>query len=136
MNAMDGHWIFGLLPVALAPAAIVCAAALAADPGPIPGRVPDQTLLPSGTGGIDHAQATRASDGSYAWVYIPTGDAVTVDMTKLAGPRVSASRYSPRDGGKTAIGQYGISGTRTFDPPGATGSGDDWVLLLESTTER
>ena len=102
---------------------------------PIRGRIPDQALLVSGAGsGVDHAQAARASDGSYAWVYLPTGNSVTADMTKLAGPRVNASWYSPRDGTRTAIGQSGNSGTRTFDPPGAAGSGDDWVLLLDSMT--
>ncbi len=101
---------------------------------PILGRIPDQGLLASNPGtGLDHVQATRASNGSYAWIYVPTGGAVAINMGRLAGPAVKASWYSPRDGSYTTIGQANASGTQTFDAPGAIASGNDWVLVLEST---
>src|SRR5262249_23923588 len=57
---------------------------------PLLGRIPDQSILASDPGAGDgHVQATRDSNGSYAWVYIPTGGAVMIHMTALAGPAVS-----------------------------------------------
>lgn len=46
MNAVDGNRIFGLLPAALAPVAILCAAALAADSSSIPEREPSRAEAP------------------------------------------------------------------------------------------
>ena len=54
-------------------------------------RIPDQRLLVSPQGsGINHVQATRDSDGSYAMVYIPSPQTVTVDMSQLTGGPVAA----------------------------------------------
>ena len=100
---------------------------------PILGRVPDQSILVSDGGpDNDHMQATRAADRSYAWVYIPTGGVATVNLNALAGSLVNASWYNPRNGGYATIGQYLKSGTQSFDAPGPNGSGNDWVLVLES----
>src|SRR2546428_707193 len=44
-------------------------------------RIPDQTLLASDAGKDgDHVQATRASDGSYAFIYIPSGKPISVHL--------------------------------------------------------
>jgi hypothetical protein len=102
---------------------------------PITGRIPDQTMLafnPIPGANLDRIQATRAADGSYGWVYIPNGGVTSVNMTKLAGPNVNASWYSPRDGAYRPIGQYLNTGFRNFDAPGATANGNDWVLVLDS----
>src|SRR5262249_10536286 len=41
---------------------------------PLLGRIPDQSIIASSPGtGDDHVEATRGSNGSYAWVYIPSG---------------------------------------------------------------
>ena len=46
-------------------------------------RIPDQSLVVSNLGsGLDYVQATRASDGKYALIYIPGGTAIEVDLTK------------------------------------------------------
>jgi Protein of unknown function (DUF4038)/Putative collagen-binding domain of a collagenase len=96
-------------------------------------RVPDQSIVTSGQGtGIDRVQATRASDGSYALIYIPSGGAVSVNMAKLSGPNVVASWFNPRDGSASVIGNYANSGAHMFDAPGATATGNDWVLALEN----
>ena len=96
-------------------------------------RVPDQSVIASAAGsGKDHVRATRASDGSYAMVYIPTGGEVTVEMSRISGPEVKASWFDPRTGEYTAIGDYSNSGTQVFDAPGATAVGNDWVLVLDA----
>jgi len=96
-------------------------------------RLPDPSLLvsPAGTGN-DHVQATRASDGSYALIYLPAGGAVTVAMSKIAGDGVKASWFDPRTGSYTPIGAYPTGGARRFDAPGAAAPGNDWVLVLEA----
>src|SRR4029077_6002393 len=82
--------------------------------------------------GDDHIVATRASKGGFAWVYIPTGGADSIRMPALAGPQVNASWYNPRDGSYTFIGQVPNASVLTFDAPGPTAAGNDWVLVLDS----
>jgi len=97
-------------------------------------RIPDQDLIAAGQGeGIDHIQATRASDGSYAFVYLPTGKPVTARMGKLAG-EVRAWWFDPREGTATGIGRYPNTGERTFTPP-SSGRGNDWVLVLDEAAK-
>ncbi len=58
---------------------------------PMLARVPDQSLLisPEGSGG-DHTRATRADNGSYAFVYSPSGGPVTLDLATLSGTMLKA----------------------------------------------
>jgi hypothetical protein len=95
-------------------------------------RVPDQALLASdaGTEG-EHVQATRASDGSYAFVYLPLGRPVKVHMSRISGKEASASWYDPRTGVTKRIGSYQATGEREFTPP-SMGRGHDWVLVLDA----
>ena len=65
-------------------------------------------------------------------VYIPTGGAVTIEMSKISGARVRASWFDPRTGTYKAIGGYPNSGTQVFDAPGTTAIGNDWVLTLDA----
>lgn len=96
-------------------------------------RIPDQSVIASAAGsGKVHIRAIRASDGSYAMVYIPTGGAVTIEMNRISGARVKASWFDPRTGAYTAIGDYPNNGTQVFDSPGAAAIGNDWVLVLDT----
>jgi hypothetical protein len=98
---------------------------------PFPTRIPDQTIIVSGTGeGDARVQATRDAEGSYAFVYTPLGLPVTVDLEKLSGERVVAWWYDPRHGTAREIGTFGREGHREFKPPFA-GKGNDWVLVLD-----
>ena len=60
---------------------------------PMPGRVPDQSLLVSDRGelhkGPSYCAATRAADGSYVMVYSTMGNPFTVDLKVLSGKRAS-----------------------------------------------
>ena len=103
---------------------------------PMLGRIPDQSIVTSDLGtDLSHIQATRASNGSYAWIYIPDGRAATINMTKLAGPLVNASWYNPQNGSSISAGQFTNTGSSAFDAPGATATGNDWVLVLESYSD-
>src|SRR5436190_12204423 len=97
-------------------------------------RIPDQSMIVSGAGsGTNFIQATRASNGSYAFVYLPTGNTVRVDMSKISGGGAACGWYDPRTGGFSPIGTFANSGTRDFDAPGGTAAGNDWVLVLDSS---
>ena len=103
---------------------------------PFLSRIPDQSLLVSAEGtGADHVQATRDSDGSYAFVYLPTGQPVKVDLRKLSGSRLRAAWFDPRTGTAQAIGEYANDQPREFTPP-SNGPGHDWVLLLDDVNRK
>jgi hypothetical protein len=80
-------------------------------------------------------RATRASDGGYAMIYVPTGSTVAVKMGKISGNHVKASWFEPRSGRSTGIGRFPSHGTREFDAPGPTEPGNDWVLVLDAVRD-
>jgi hypothetical protein len=91
-------------------------------------RIPDQALLLSLPGdGPNHAQATRAAGGSYAFVYLPQANqAVQVDLSRLNRP-VAAWWFDPRSAQVLPL-EYYTAPTATFRTPPA---GPDWVLVLD-----
>ncbi len=92
-------------------------------------RIPDQTLLLSDPEtGTDHVQATRDQNGSYAFVYIPSGKPVTVDLGCLSGSTITAHWYDTRTGEAIAIGEFPQGPPQQFTPPT---EGQDWVLVLD-----
>ncbi len=101
---------------------------------PMLSRVPDQGLLASpAENGARHVQATRATDGAYAFVYVPTaGQAVTVEMGKLSGGTARAWWFDPRTGASQAIGTFPTSGAHAFTTPA---DGPDWVLVLDDASK-
>jgi hypothetical protein len=95
-------------------------------------RVPDPSVIAGDAGtGADHAQSTRDASGAYAFIYLPTGKNVTVDLSKISGGKVKAWWFDPRTGEAKAIGELPAEGTKEFDPPGEPGRGNDWVLVLD-----
>lgn len=69
-------------------------------------------------------RAIRAEDGSFAMVYLPENQPITVDMSKISGTRKQVQWYDPRTGNMSvAKGQKG-----SFTPPK---KGRDWVLVME-----
>ena len=94
-------------------------------------RVPDQSLIASEAGeGPYHMRATRAADGSYAFIYLPYYNPVTVDMSRLSGGTIAASWFNPRSGTTRRIGTQPHTEKATFEPPPG---GPDWVLVLDAT---
>jgi hypothetical protein len=101
---------------------------------PVLARIPDQSLLATAPGrGSDRIQATRAEDGSYAFVYSASGRPFTLDLGKLTGERVRASWYDPRSGASAGAGTFPREGRKEFRPP-SQGKGHDWVLVLDDAS--
>ncbi len=88
-------------------------------------------LLDAPRAGPAKARAARADDGSFALVYTPQGEPVTVDMAQLTGLQIRQSWYDPRYGTAYPL-HTGVKGILTFTPP-TRGPGCDWVLVLDDT---
>jgi len=102
-------------------------------------RVPDQSLLksPEGKDG-EHCQATRDAGGSYAFIYVPHGKPVKIDLSKLTGMKLKAYWYDPREGGANPAGEFENTGIAEFVPPAAAKAGDpnDWVLVVDDVAKQ
>jgi hypothetical protein len=95
-------------------------------------RVPDQSLIIGETGsGTAHMGATRDAQGHYAMVYLPHGQRVTIDLSRLAGPTI-AWWFDPRTGKAKRINRkLSSAGAEVFTPP-SNGHEEDWVLVLDN----
>jgi hypothetical protein len=107
--------------------------------------VPDatNTFLTGGYAGSEPyelAVAARASDGSFALVYIPSAREVTVDLAQLSGTHVVARWYDPASGqflpvpGSPFARASQVLPTPTGGNASTTGAFSDWVLVLESAS--
>jgi hypothetical protein len=74
-------------------------------------------------------QATRGEN--YAMVYVPTGKTADIKMGVISGKKVNAWWYNPRNGMVQFTGEFENSGILSFDAPGETVRGNDWVLVLD-----
>lgn len=75
--------------------------------------------------------AARASD-SHAVVYVPTSQAVILDLRRLsAAETVELRRFDPRSGDSEIVGTYVVDGPVTVEAQGPNAAGDDdWVFVL------
>jgi len=92
-------------------------------------RVPDQAMIADNGVRYDRVLASRGK--SYAFAYTYTGRPFTLKLGAIAGSRVKAQWYSPRDGKFTPAGEFANRGAQIFDPPGEAAAGNDWVLVLD-----
>jgi Putative collagen-binding domain of a collagenase/Protein of unknown function (DUF4038) len=91
------------------------------------------SFLTSGIGsGLDRAVAARAADRSFAIVYLPSAREITLDLAQLAGPRVAARWYDPRNGVSSRVegSPFTTAGAQSVRPD--AGAQDDLALLLRS----
>ncbi|WP_276484239.1 DUF4038 domain-containing protein [Paraflavitalea pollutisoli] len=94
--------------------------------------VPDQSMIIDNGQRYERVVAFRGA--AYAWLYTYTGKPFTVAMGMIPGDVVKASWFNPRNGSTETIGLVANKGYQHFDAPGATQPGNDWVLVLESST--
>jgi hypothetical protein len=96
-------------------------------------RIPDQKLLlpipnvPAPTNATQPI-ATRASDGSYAFIYLPSNQPLLIDFSRLSGTTIRAWWYDPRTGRNILIGEMAKSELRKLLPPV---NDRDWILVLD-----
>jgi hypothetical protein len=97
--------------------------------------VPDQSVIAGDLGSKDSTPPTQRyavkdSDGDFAYVYLPQGGSVSVNMAKIDRKTVTARWFDPRSGFYQLIGTYSNTGRKTFTTA-SSGRNNDWVLVLE-----
>ncbi len=97
--------------------------------------IPDQSLINDAGTRADHVRAARAEDGSFAFVYIPTGKKIAVSIGKIKGQRIRGYWYNPRNGSSILMGLFFGKVLEEFTPP-TKGRGNDWVLVLDDATRN
>ena len=104
-------------------------------------RVPDDTILVEASvkasipgAGRARFVATRDEACSYAMIYAPVGRGFRVHMDKIAGGKVKAWWFNPRNGSASLIGDFTNTGEREFVPPDP-GEYLDWVLVLDDAAK-
>jgi hypothetical protein len=75
-------------------------------------------------------RAAVASDRSFAFVYTPRGDAVSVEQSRLGAKDLTAWWFDPRYGRAYPLHTGVGTAVQVFTPPSA-GRGADWVLVLD-----
>lgn len=106
--------------------------------------IPWWLLEPDGDGSFSGAASGAGSaqqsaaitrDGRLALVHLPSGQAVTVDLSRMAGPRVVARWFDPSAGSYTPAGEAlaTTAGRLRLLPPGRNRAGQqDWILEVTS----
>ena len=92
-------------------------------------RIPDQSLMVDNGSRYERVAATRGKD--FALFYSYTGKPFKVQMGKISGKKVMASRFNPRTGEYSKYDLFENKGVVEFKFPGTAKDGNDWVLILE-----
>lgn len=96
-------------------------------------RVFDTSIIANQGARNDFLAATRGKD--YAFVYTWNGRPIDIYMGKLEGARSKAYWYNPRNGETRVIGIFVNRRITRFVPPGIEENGNDWVLVLDATSD-
>lgn len=98
---------------------------------PLTKLMPDQSII-MGNNPTDslHIRAARATDHSFALVYLSLGQPATIDLGKM-GNEVTALWVNPRNGKKSKAGTYKKKAIQQFTPP-TRGADNDWLLVLKN----
>jgi hypothetical protein len=93
---------------------------------------PDPSFIMSPNPGASgmRIRAAVASDHSFAFVYLPKGEPVAVDMSRIGPGRMTAWWFDPRYGHAYEIYQSEAVAVQAFTPP-TNGRGNDWVLVID-----
>lgn len=91
----------------------------------------DQSLVKShNPEGDDHCLAGLATDRSFAVLYLPTGQPIEVDLSRLADKPLMAWWFNPRQNSSQLIGNPIPKPVWTFTPP-TSGRNNDWILVID-----
>ena len=98
-------------------------------------RIPDPAMIVDNpAAGAQHMVAARGSDGSYAFVYVPTADqSFTLDFSRLSGSAHRLWWYDPRTGHATPLADAQAGPRCSFRTPA---HGPDWVLVIDDAAHE
>lgn len=99
-------------------------------------RIPISDLIDNPSTEPDKAVTSFYNeDKSYAMIYIPFGQNITVNMHYLNAKKINAWWYNPKNGEAKKIRKFRKRDKMQFVPP-KLGFGNDWVLVLEDDTKH
>ena len=103
---------------------------------PFINRMPDQSLITAGQGEKgEYSCAFKDSLGKYLMVYLPVGKTVTINTSAILSAKINAWWFDPKTAKVHTIGSMKNKNTMQFTPP-TTGSGNDWVLVLDAANSK
>ena len=93
--------------------------------------LPDQSVI-YGRNPRDkhHVRAAVARDGSFLFVYLPTGKPVDIVMSNIKDDRAVAWWFNPGNGETESLGEMQTDQVHTFTPP-VEKKETDWVLVVD-----
>lgn len=98
-------------------------------------RIPDQGLIAENQkDDFTYIAATRDKEGNYAMWYFPSGKSCSINLENLKGPFFKVTWMDPRTGVEFPGNGGNPLAKRPNLPitPPSSGSGNDWVLILDS----
>ncbi|HYK46966.1 MAG TPA: putative collagen-binding domain-containing protein, partial [Parafilimonas sp.] len=98
-------------------------------------RIRDESIILSDTGAtyLDHIEATKDEDGSYAMIYLPENKPVIIDLAKISGSKKSAWWYDVKTGRSQRIDITTNTANYTFTPPADE---RDCVLVIDDASKN
>jgi len=115
---------------------------------PFLSRIPGNNIILLSSAGEKEKriEATVGQNGSWAMIYLTTGQPVQVNLDKMTGGKINAWWFYPRDektydnNGKQTdkpFNQFSRkSKNNSFNPPGNAGNEDDWILVLDDASKN
>lgn len=95
-------------------------------------RIPDQSMVVAPqVENENYVIAARDSEGSYAMIYFPRGNATSIDLSKLSGTKLNSWWFDPRTGNSYEGPSFDKSTNTKIEPP-TSGKGNDWVLVIDN----
>lgn len=79
------------------------------------------------------ARAAKASNNSFAVIYIPHGQTIDVSLDMFEDNEVNAWWFNPRMGKTIQLKPVAGGEVHQFDPPADRNRGNDWVLVLDNS---
>ena len=95
-------------------------------------RIPDNTMVTSNSDDYSEQNALATRGEGYAFVYLPKGGSVTLNLGIISGTEIRASWFNPRTGETEVIETIENNGTEDFD----TESTEDMILILDDTSKN
>jgi hypothetical protein len=102
---------------------------------PLLQSVPAKELTDSVGVGGNHIRAIKASNGSYAMIYLPAGKTISVKTGFLSGSEIKYWWFNPRNGQSRLGGILPKNQNTEFTPP-TLGREEDWVLVLDDASKN
>ncbi len=99
---------------------------------------PDQSLIwGQNRKGPQYIAAASATDGSYAYIYLPRGELFTLNLEKWSSALtgLQAQWMDPRTGRFQPVELNETQVLQVLSPP-TSGEGQDWLLVLDSESGR